>query len=166
MCRWRDWNNHFCSYPQSERSKRARNGIRATPEHWWGCRNTFRPVITVPRERSIKRVEDPPRWHLESLHTAALINQTVSGLNMASLKTPQNVVNVWNNRGTLQREGYSQILSAKMWHCPPPCARSREIKGSVSVFLWMTCTDACVARWVYSCTCCPVVSPYVNKVKC
>lgn len=112
MCRWRGWNKDFCSYPQSERSKRARNGTRATPEHWWGCRNTFRPVITVPRERSIKRAEDPPRWHLESLHTAALINQTVSGLNMASLKTPQYVANVWNNRGTLQREGYSQILSA------------------------------------------------------
>lgn len=37
---------------------------------------------------SIKRVEDPPRWHLESCHTTALIFQTVWGLNMLSLKPP------------------------------------------------------------------------------
>lgn len=70
-----------CSHPQSRRSKPAKDGMRAAVEHWRGWRNTFRPVITASRQESIKREEDPPRWHLESLRAAALMNQTVSGLN-------------------------------------------------------------------------------------
>lgn len=78
----RGWRNDSCSHPQSLRSKPTRDGMRAAAEHWRGWQNTFRPVITAPCQESIKREEDPPRWHLESLHAAALMNQTVSGLNM------------------------------------------------------------------------------------
>lgn len=76
ICRW-DGGSH----PQSRRSKPTRLGMRAAVEHWRGWQNTFRPVITAPRQERIKREEDPPQWHLESLRAAALMNQTVSGLN-------------------------------------------------------------------------------------
>lgn len=71
----------------SEHSERGRNGKRAKNHYWWGCWNTFSPVITVLYDKRIKRQEDPPWWHLESLHPTALIQQTVGGLNVASLKS-------------------------------------------------------------------------------
>lgn len=45
------------------------------------------PSLLFLVKKRIKREEDPPWWHLESLHLTALIHQTVGALNMPSLKT-------------------------------------------------------------------------------
>lgn len=69
-------------------SRRGKIATRKALQQWQDCRNTFRPIITVPEEMSIKRLEDPPPWHLESCHSTTLIFQIVRGLSALSLKTP------------------------------------------------------------------------------
>lgn len=139
MCRWDGGEVTIpdSSHPQSRRSKPTRDGMRAAAEQWRGWRNTFRPVITAPRQESIKREEDPPRWHLESLRAAALMNQTVSGLNTPVFWRLSGMLRMSEIIEALCREKDTQQIwsAAKMWRClawRPPS--SRQIKGSDSVF--------------------------------
>lgn len=152
--------NDSRSHPQSRRSKSTRDGMRAAVEHWRGWRNTFRPVITAPRQESIKREEDPPRWHLESLRAAALMNQTVSVLNTpvfwrlpSMLRLPEIIdalcrekdsQQIWSGMKNVTLPNVTpakQPQDQRKWFCFP--ARPTYTKKG---FLFCTC---CKKVWTY-----------------